>query len=356
MINQKIKDRNLPELLKANDGTIIHTPEQWMKRRTELLNTLSSEVYGFTPESPASVTVRITETRNAFAGKAVWETLSLSFETPEGIFSFPFALILPAREKQSPVFLSISFRKEIPDLYLPAEEIIDNGYGIAMFCYQDVTSDGPEWDGIAAMYPRDPQSGWGKIGMWAFAASRVMDYLETRSEVDASQVCVAGHSRLGKTALWCSAQDERFAMAVSNNSGCSGAAITRGKVGETIDDITQRFPYWFCGKYQQWRKREWEMPFEQHMLLSLTAPRKLYVCSAVEDEWADPESEFLACTAATDAWQIFSLPGLITPNHLPEADQPLHDGNIGYHLRTGTHFWSRTDWLYQIAFRNRHHV
>ena len=206
------------------------------------------------------------------------------------------------------------------------------------------------------MYPIDEKTGWGTIGMWAFAASRVLDYLETRSDVDAQRACVTGHSRLGKTALWCAAQDERFTMAVSNDSGCSGAAISRGKVGESIERITRVFPYWFCGNYRAWADREYEAPFDQHMLLSLIAPRRLYVCSAIEDTWADPESEFLACVAASPAWTVQRVPGLITPDAMPAVNQPLMEGGVCYHVRTGTHFHSRTDWNWHMDCRDRYHI
>ena len=122
------------------------------------------------------------------------------------------------------------------------EEILDHGFAVAAFCYEDVTDDSADFNKLAAMYPRDEKTGWGKIGMWAFAASRVLDYLETREDIDATRACISGHSRLGKTALWCAAQDERFSMVVSNNSGCSGAALSRGKIGENIEKITNVFP------------------------------------------------------------------------------------------------------------------
>ena len=255
-----------------------------------------------------------------------------------------------------PAFVALCFRPDIPDKYLPMEEILDHGFAVAVLHYESVTSDGPEIDGLAAMYPIDPDMGWGKLGMWAFAASRVMDYLETLDAIDHARVCVIGHSRLGKTALWCAAQDERFSMGVSNDSGCSGAAISRGKAGETIADITKRFPYWFCGNYRSWAGREDETPFDQHMLLSLIAPRRLYVCSAAEDEWADPRSEYAGAQAASEVWRFLLCPGLVGPEALPSPETPLHAGGVAYHLRTGPHFQSRADWGYVMAYREAHLV
>ena len=362
MICEKLSERNLPSLMTMNDGRRAATPDDWRVRRRELIDLLSREEYGYTPVAPAAVAGAVETNANAslgeaaFADKAVQQTIRLSFDTPNGAFSFPFTLLVPKGVGKAPVFVVIAFRPEVPDRYLPAEEIIDRGFAVATFCYKDVTADSAVFDGLAEMYPRDPKTGWGKIGMWAFAASRVLDYLETREDIDASRACVTGHSRLGKTALWCAAQDERFSMAVSNCSGCSGAAISRGKIGESVARIAEVFPYWFCGNYQAWSGREAEMPFDQHMLLALIAPRKLYVCSAEQDSWADPESEFLCCAAASEAWTALRVPGLVAPDELPAADRALTEGGICYHMRSGTHFFSRTDWLYHMACRERHHV
>jgi len=356
MLNEKIAARTLPPLMTLNDGRPVRTPDDWRVRRAELIDLFSREEYGYTPAAPGHVTGEILKSADAFANKATQQTVSVSFDTPGGRFAFPVTLVVPKAVKRAPVFVVIAFRPEVPDRYMPAEEIVDHGFAFATFCYEDVTADSHEFNGLAALYPRDERTGWGKIGMWAFAASRVLDYLETRGDIDATRACVTGHSRLGKTALWCGAQDERFSMIVSNCSGCSGAAITRDKAGETVEAIAARFPYWFCGNYQAWRGREHDMPFEQHMLLALAAPRRLYVCSAEEDEWADPESEFLSCVAASEAWTALRVPGLVAPDALPALNQPLMDGGVCYHVRAGSHFFSRTDWLNHMACRERYGV
>ena len=353
MLKEELAKRDIPSLMTMNDGRQVGNVDDWRLRRRELIDLLSREEYGYTPAAPEKVTGTTAEKEDTFANKATRETVRVSFETPKGPFEFPLTLVLPKAVKKAPVFVVIAFRPDVPDRYLPAEEIVDHGFAIATFCYNDVTTDGAPFDKLAEMYPRDGKTGWGKIGMWAFAASRVLDYLETREEIDATRACVTGHSRLGKTALWCGAQDERFSMVVSNCSGCSGAAISRGKVGESVEFICDRFPYWFCGNYQAWRGREYEMPFDQHMLLALTAPRKLYVCSAEDDEWADPKSEFLSCVAASEAWTCLRVPGLIAPDEMPALNQPLAEGGVCYHERTGTHFFSRTDWLYHMSCREK---
>lgn len=373
MIREELAARKLPELLRMNDGRAV-TAENWRERRAELLDLLSSEEYGYSPEAPKEVRAIVEKRDNkAFEGKAFQETIRVEFDTPKGVFSFPFELVVPYSDKKVPLFLQINFRPEVPDRYQPTEEILDNGFAVASFWYLDVTSDDAmdgdydseadehrfrNWfrDGIARMYPRDEKTGWGKIGMWAFAASRVLDCLWDRPEIDRERVAVCGHSRLGKTALWCAAQDERFAMAISNDSGCSGAAITRGKQGERIAAITKNYPYWFCGKYRAYVELEEELPFDQHALIATIAPRAVYVSSAAEDIWADPCSEFLATAAASEVWEMLGETGLVTPDELPGEDCVLDDGRVAYEVRKGTHFFSRTDWVRHMAYRKKHGI
>ena len=150
--------------------------------------------------------------------------------------------------------------------------------------------------------------------------------------------------------------DRRHTRRPPNDSGSSGAAISRNKVGEDIKAITERFPYWFCGNYARWAGREHEMPFDQHMLLALVAPRKLYVCSAEEDQWADPVSEYLCCAAAGEAWGMLGLPGFVCRGGQPKAGEALMDGSVCYHMRAGAHFLSRTDWLFHMACREKNNI
>ncbi len=356
-LSSLLAERKLPALLTMADGAPVTSLREWRIRRSELLHLLSDQVYGFTPDAPEQVRSIVTSSDPAaFAGKATQQTRILSFNTPAGEFAFPISVIIPNTSGQHPLFVCIAFRPDIPDRYLPAEELIDCGYAVASFCYQDITSDDSRRTGLALHYPIDPQNGWGKIGMWAFAASRVLDHMLMQNDIARRHIAVCGHSRLGKTALWCAAQDERFSLAISNDSGCSGAALSRGKQGETIADITDRFPYWFCENYKKWRGREDEMPFDQHMLLSLIAPRNICIGSAEQDAWADPLSEFLSCCAVSEVYALHDLAGLHTPDRIPQADCALQSGTVGYHLRCGTHFLSRTDWLRYIHYRDLHHV
>ena len=336
MLKQSLNNRKLPPLCD----------------RDTMLTALLKEEYGIMPQHD-SVEFQAEDMpkiyKNLFCGKASMHKVDITSSFGDKSFTFPAEVTVPNTPGKHPFFVFIALNAP-STVYAPYEEITDSGFGMIKLCYSDVTSDNGDFtNGIAGiLYPDGKRApdGAGKIAMWAWAASRALDYLYTLDCVDTDNVTVCGHSRLGKTALLAGALDTRFTCAYSNDSGCSGAAVTRDKAGERVADICKNFPYWFCENYYKYIQNEQAMPFDQHWLIASVAPRLVYVASAYEDKWADPDSEYLACAAAAPAFKN----GFVCQNRLPVTGDVFHDGDIGYHLRAGRHYMGREDWNLVIEF------
>lgn len=386
----KVTAYSLPDPLVAANGSRVEDATAWReKRRPELRRLFESEVYGRTPIGrPEGMAWRtVSEKPDARGGKAVRREIEVNFfGKPDG----PVARVLlylpaSAQGKPVPVLIGLNFEGNHatttePDIPLPRGWVpnnkgaglndnkpsdktrgvqadrwlfdlaLDRGFGVATAYYGDIDPDFDDgWkNGVHAVTGAPKDGEWGSIGAWAWGLSRFLDVLEKEPGVDGGKVIVMGHSRLGKTALWAGAQDERFAAVISNNSGCGGAALSRRIFGETVARINTAFPHWFTSGYKKWNNREGECPIDQHQLIALIAPRPVLVTSATEDKWADPKGELLGLAGAAPVYQLLGHGGFALTD-LPPTDQ-LVNGPLAYLYRTGAHDVTRTDWQAYLDF------
>ncbi|MEN3337070.1 MAG: (4-O-methyl)-D-glucuronate---lignin esterase [Acidobacteriota bacterium] len=348
----------LPDPL-VTAGGAVRRPDQWPRRRAEILAAFRENVYGISPGPPEHLRFeRIEENARAMGGAATLERIAIVSTQHGSEHRFGLTLFLPnARRGRVPVFLLINNRspsdtdptRTTQSGFWPAERLVERGYGIAALHNAELAPDDKDRyrDGIIQLFDgaRGPRArnAWGALGAWAWGASRAMDYFESDPRVDLHRVAVVGHSRGGKAALWAGAQDERFAMVVSNESGEGGAALSRRNFGETVARITESFPHWFAESYRDFAGRERELPVDQHMLMALAAPRALYVASADADLWSDPRGEYLAQVYASPVFGLWGGPPM-KAEAMPPLDRPLVAGRRGYHVRSGVHNLTPYDW------------
>ena len=402
MDEAKVPPYTLPDPLVGADGARIGDAQAWReRRRPELLELYRSQMHGRSPGRPAGMhftTGRVDP--HALNGLATRKEITVSFEAgvpgPKAPV-FHLLLYLPnAAPKPAPAFVGMNFggnesvstdpgvtisdhwewdSKQQRERLVPAaegkrggdaaqwclEKILAHGYALATLS-RDIEPDYPEgWrHGIRGWFLEKSGKGefaaddWGAVAAWAWSLSRALDYLETDSDIDAKRVAVMGHSRLGKAALWAGAPDERFAIVISNDSGEGGAALARRRYGETTAVVNQRFPHWFCGNFKHFSDHADQLPFDQHELLALIAPRPLYVASAEEDRWADPRGEFLSAVNAEPVYRLFGLNrgNASLGNEFPPVNHPVGT-SLAYHIRPGKHDVTEYDWEQYLAFADR---
>lgn len=391
----KVPEYQLPDVLTRFNGKKVKTDKTWFKKQSpEILKLFKDEVYGNVPGKLKISEVKVWETsENAVNGLAIRRQISLFFKKNDKNLEVNVLMYLPKSDKKAPVFLAYNFTGnhavyKDPDIRLteswvendpsmgiinnrvteqsraaasdrwPVDEIIKAEYGLVTVYYGDVDPDKNDFtDGIEPFFYAENQvkpksDEWGSIAVWAWGLSRVLDYLETDTLVDAKKVAVLGHSRLGKAALWAGATDQRFAMVISNESGCGGAALSKREFGETVLTINASFPHWFCDNFKKYNNNEAKLPVDQHMLLALIAPRPLYIASAEGDQWADPRGEFLSAKYASAVYELLGLEGLPV-KEMPAVNQPVM-GTIGYHIRSGKHNLTTYDWNQYLKFADKH--
>jgi hypothetical protein len=393
----------LPDPLVGIDGERVATPDVWFsRRRNEIMGLFETYMFGKVPVPPHSITPLFSvqsEDRDALGGKAIRREVAIRFnDDPHGPV-INLLVYLPRKAgtgQRVPAFLGLNFEgnhavSKDPGIALstqwlrdnpkagvvnhhateasrgseasrwPVERILDRGYALATAYYGDID---PDYDdgfknGIQPLFYKPGQlrpepDEWGSIGAWAWGLSRALDYLETMPQIDAKHVAAMGHSRLGKTALWAGAQDQRFSLVISNNSGAGGAALHRRIFGETVAILNNSFPHWFCGNFKTFSDREFMLPLDQHELIALIAPRPVLIASAAEDLWADPKGEFLAAKAADPVYRLLGTDGLAVSRWPEPAVDSLVTSTIGYRIRPGKHDVTTDDWDAFMNFADYH--
>ncbi|MFT2010018.1 acetylxylan esterase [Pontibacter sp. 13R65] len=390
---EKVHPYTLPDPLVMEDGTPVKNARQWKKkRRAEMLELFEQEMYGRSPGKPEHMTFQVFEQdAQALGGKATRKQITVYFTgEPDGP-KMDILLYLPNQVKgKVPIFLGLNFQGNHavhtdPAIKLspnwvwgggagvvndvsteksrgatasrwPIEMILERGYGVATVFANDIAPDKKDnvKDAVRALYPelQNRNDNFSTMAAWAWGLSRALDYLETDPQVNAKKVMLFGFSRMGKAALWAGARDERFAMVISNESGGGGAALSKRKYGEDVERLTRGNPHWFAANFKKYNKNEEALPFDQHMVMALIAPRPLYIASAEEDRGADPYGEFLAAKAADPVYRFLGTEGLPAAE-FPPLNQSVQ-GRIGYHIRTGKHDVTEFDWMQYLNFADKH--
>ncbi|MCX6222888.1 MAG: prolyl oligopeptidase family serine peptidase [Bacteroidia bacterium] len=361
---EKVPAYTLPDVLTSDNGRKIETQKQWTKiRRPEVLELFRKNVYGRVPKTPYSKSYKVVnENPNAMNGDATLKQIEITITAEAKSLVIHLTLFVPNRVKKPvPAFLLINNRgtantdptRKVKSEFWPAEELIARGYAISAFYNADVDPDKFDdfKDGIHGLLDKDKRSedSWGTIAAWAWGASRCLDYLETDKDIAADRVAVVGHSRGGKTALWAGAEDQRFAMVVSNESGAGGAALSRRRYGETVAASNKLVSYWYCSNYKKYINNEDSLPTDQHMLLSLIAPRGLYVACASEDLWGDPRGSYLALYHSVPVFKLLQT-GTDLSLDMPPLNTKVQSGKVAYHIRDGVHNMLVKDWNWFMDF------
>jgi len=350
----------LPDPLLMASGEPVLEAAAWREgRRAEILALFETHVYGKTPAAPLEVGATVTACDpaalfepSALSGGAMRKEVRLHFPTEHGNSWMDLLVYLPAQANGPvPVFVGLNFwgNHSIhldPAIRLSSQWMPDD----AQRGFENNRAAPRSRGQSAHRWP--VETIWGAIVAWAWGLSRALDCFREDDQIDHRRVAVLGHSRQGRAVLWAGAQDERFALVISNNSGCGGAALSRRQFGETVEAINARFPHWFCANVKQFGDDVGRLPVDQHLLLAPIAPRPLYVASAEQDLWADPHGEFLDARAAGAVYRFLGSDGLAAET-MPPVGQPV-SGTIGYHIRPGEHDLTEYDWLRFLDFADRH--
>ena len=377
---EKVPPFMLPDVLTLFNGQPVRDADTWAKqRRPELIKLYESEIFGRVPATAPKARFEVVGAdETVLEGKAVRRHIVGKFgDQPDGPV-VNVMLYRPADAKGPlPLVLHITFGGD-PSLLPPAPvapgappprrfndagpiaEVLARGYAYAILRYAEIQADNKDgYRGgviglaLAPGQEKPAPDEWGTIAAWTWGLSRIMDYLETDKTVDVKRVALVGHSRLGKTVLWSGATDQRYALIYSSQSGEMGAALSRRDYGESVDDMAANYGYQFAGNLQKYIAHWNDMPHEGHRLISLSAPRPVFISGGSGDQWSDPRGMFLATVAAGRVWQLLGQPDLGT-TEMPPLDTPVGTGALAYLEHDGPHVISPLDWKTFLDFADRH--
>jgi hypothetical protein len=386
----------LPDPLVMLDGRRVKDRNMWFReRRPELKALFTRLMYGEIPPRPEGVRFQVDATHKDFLeGLGVLKLVTISFGDTNAPRIRLMVIEPKKRSGKVPVFLAMNFcgnHSVVRDLRVPitegwvynscagcqdgaateagrgsqagdwpVEEILKRGYALATFCTSDVDSDRADVsDGVYAWMERKAgKTGAltthdrGSVAAWAWGYHRCVDYLVQDASIDARRIASVGHSRNGKTALLAAAFDDRIAMAIPVQAGCGGTAPSRGLVGESVKQINDRFPHWFNGAYKTYNEHTELLPFDQHCLVALCAPRPVLFPNATEDQWANPAGQFDVLRAAAPVYELLQA-GTLDAASMPPTGH-LVSSQLGYFIREGKHSMKPVDWAAFLDFADVH--
>ena len=367
----------LPKLLETAEGNLVTTSKEWINiRRPQILSLFSHLIYGRVPvpAHPLEISSDIIESDiNFLNGLATRKKVRLTFENVKGKANMVILVYTPNNASAAvPAFMQLNFDGPDSDKMqldpdqsgklksgIPIKEILEQGFGLVSVFQKDLIDHNEAefrntihqlFFDVGQSFPKGHE--WGVLATISWSASRALDYLGGNDEIDANRVAIIGHSKLGKSTLWAAAQDQRFALAISVQSGCAGAALWRRKYGETLAKMSI-FPHWLCTNARKFIHQEDDLPVDQHMLLALIAPRPVYVASAFDDHWADPRGEYLSAYHASKVYHLLGRKGLTNMNS-PSLNAPIIGQEVGYHIRPGGHSVNDYDWYQFLQFAKHH--
>ncbi len=388
----------LPDPLVMRNGTPVTTAEQWQKqRRPELKQLIEHYMYGVAPAAPENLKAEVLHSNaKALGGKATLEEIKLTFG-PQNKGSMNLLLIKPNSVKQPPLFVGLNFNGNHtvlaePAIVLPivwmrgtpenkareedrgketnvwcAEQLIDRGYALATAYYGDLDPDkdrqNEDWsDGIHPLYyvagqTKPAPHEWGAIAAWAWGISRMIDHLAQREDLDAKRIAVIGHSRLGKTALLAGALDERIAIVCPHQSGTGGCAASRENDQETVARINTNFPHWFNDNFAQFNEQVEKLPFDQHSLMALCAPRPIFDTEGLQDRWANFDNSLRSLLGADAVYKLLGKPGFKLGHPLEQEDvlTAENTGELNQYRRDEKHVLNAGYWEKILDFADLHY-